>query len=745
VLDVPALADVRTAYNLADYKAAVRALEKALDGAPPDGEDLARWRYQLGKLRALAADFAGAAEAYALAASTPGPLAGYARYGAAQAWIHIGRLDEGLEQARAVAEGLPISPAAQLLIGEALEGKKEYEEVIDIYRSYLAQSRHPPRWAEIALRLAQAVLAAHPEGDQAEGAALLCRRVVVEAPTSALVSRALDLERQALALVPETRRLKRVVGHGKDGAVLPSDWAKALSPSDQLARAGALLEAQSFQDADKALDALAAAVSPKGSMAEIACRAEVLHGAVLSKLRDRARAEDTYGQAIARCEDYRDAWVEALYFGGKASASAGHCEEALSRFERVEREFSDHRYADDARLRGADCALELGDDARYEKMLSTLPDDYPAGDMVAEGLFRLALRHMSRGKWAEALEPLRRAQKVEGLDSPPGRIAYFRARALLGVGDTARAKEALASVVRDHPLSYYMLHAYTRLSELDAAEAKSVLDEAIAREPAGHFVVKDDEAFHGGPFLRALELLKQGENDFARREINRLGVLKEDARPDLVWAAAMLYAKAGIVQMSHYLPKARLSDWLGHYPAGRWRDAWEIAYPRPYTELVDKEAKKSGIPAALAYAVMREESAFDAEAVSPAHAYGLMQLILPTARRAAKDVGISCDESSLYQPEVNVKLGCHFLGDLRARFPQNPHLAISAYNAGPGAPMKWAQGRSADDFDIWVEQIPYEETRKYQKRVMTSYAAYLFLYDREGFDALLRLPKVVMP
>jgi soluble lytic murein transglycosylase len=290
-----------------------------------------------------------------------------------------------------------------------------------------------------------------------------------------------------------------------------------------------------------------------------------------------------------------------------------------------------------------------------------------------------------------------------------------------------------------------MLHAYTRLSELDAAEAKSVLDEAIAREPAGRFVVKDDEVFHGGPFLRALELLKQGENDFARREIGKLGVLKEDARADVVWAAAMLYAKAGMVQMSHYLPKARLSDWLGHYPAGRWRDAWEIAYPRPYTELVDKEAKKSSIPAALAYAVMREESAFDAEAVSPAHAYGLMQLILPTARRAAKDVGISCDESSLYQPEVNVKLGCHFLGDLRARFPQNPHLAISAYNAGPGAPMKWAQGRSADDFDIWVEQIPYEETRKYQKRVMTSYAAYLFLYDREGFDALLRLPKVVMP
>jgi peptidoglycan lytic transglycosylase len=744
VLDTPALADVRTAFYLADYAAAVRALEKALAGAPPDGEELARWRYQLGKLRGLAGDFTGAAEAFDLSASFAGPLAGYAHYGAAQALIRLGRLDEGIVQARAVEESLPIRRAAELLVAEALDAKSSYEEPIDIYRGYLAESRHPARWVEIALKLAQDILAAQPDGDQAERAALLCRRVMVEAPTSSLISHALDLERQALALVPETRRLRRVVAHGKDGGVLPSDWAKALSPGDQLTRAGALSDAQRYQDADKALDALAAAISPKGAMAEIACRTDVLHGAVLTKMKERARAEDVYGLAISRCEEFPDASVEALYFGAKASASAGHCDEALLRFERVEHDFSNHRFADDARLRGAECALELGDAERYEKMLSTIADDYPRGDMAAEGLFRLSLYRMSRGKWAEALEPLRRAQKVEVPDSPPGRLAYFRARCLQALGDTAAAKEGFASVVREDPLSYYMLHAYSRLSEIDAEEARTALERAIQREPAGRFTIKDDEVFHSGPFLRAVELLKQGESDFARREIGRLGVLKDDARPEVVWAAAMLYAKAGILQMSHYLPKARLSDWLAHYPVGRWREAWEIAYPRPYAEVVDREAKKSGIPAALAYAVMREESAFDAEAVSPAHAYGLMQLILPTARHAAKDVGISCDEASLYQPEVNVKLGCHFLGDLRARFPQNPHLAISAYNAGPGAPMKWAQNRASDDFDIWVEQIPYEETRKYQKRVMTSYAAYLFLYDRAAFDAGLRLPKAVM-
>jgi soluble lytic murein transglycosylase len=186
-------------------------------------------------------------------------------------------------------------------------------------------------------------------------------------------------------------------------------------------------------------------------------------------------------------------------------------------------------------------------------------------------------------------------------------------------------------------------------------------------------------------------------------------------------------------------------DWLSHYPVGKWREAWEIAYPRPFSDVVEREAKRNGIPSALAYAVMREESAFDPEAVSPAKAFGLMQLIVPTAKKVARDVGLACDESLLARPETNVALGCRFLADLRAKFPMNPHMAVSAYNAGPGAPARWIASRESDDFDLWVEQIPYEETRRYTKRVLASYAAYAFLYDRAGLDAALRMPKVAVP
>jgi len=377
-----------------------------------------------------------------------------------------------------------------------------------------------------------------------------------------------------------------------------------------------------------------------------------------------------------------------------------------------------------------------------------MPADYPEGDMVTEALFRLALRRMAKKDWSGALPLLESARTFKVKETPSssgGRVAYFQARALYASGDAAGGKRALAQVIRDYPLSYYMAQAYARLFEISEPEARALLEESLGHEAPGRFVIDDDELFHEGGFVRAIELLRQGETDFARRELTKIGLWKDGASNHALWAVASLYSRAGMPQISHTFPRVRVFDWLSHYPAGRWREPWEIAYPRPFADVVEREAKKNGIPAALAYAVMREESAFDPEAVSPARAYGLMQLIVPTAKKVARDVGISCDESSLARPETNVALGCRFLADLRAKFPDNPHLAISAYNAGPGAPTRWIAARESDDFDLWVEQIPFEETRRYTKKVLASYVAYAFLYERDGLDAALRLPRIVAP
>jgi soluble lytic murein transglycosylase len=118
-----------------------------------------------------------------------------------------------------------------------------------------------------------------------------------------------------------------------------------------------------------------------------------------------------------------------------------------------------------------------------------------------------------------------------------------------------------------------------------------------------------------------------------------------------------------------------------------------------------------------------------------------MQLIEPTARAYAKSIGLPSDPESLKKPRINVALGCRVLADLTRRFDENPLLAIPGYNAGPGRPRRWVKERPGFDFDVWVELIPFYETRRYTKRVIASRAAYAFLYGKgDAANAALRLP-----
>jgi soluble lytic murein transglycosylase len=352
---------------------------------------------------------------------------------------------------------------------------------------------------------------------------------------------------------------------------------------------------------------------------------------------------------------------------------------------------------------------------------------------------------MVRREWTLAMNALEVAKSAKSKETPSssgGRLAYFQARALYASGDVAGGKRALIDVICDFPLSYYMLQAYARLSEQSEQEAKAVLGEVLAREPAGPFVIEDEDAFHTVGFVRAIELLRQGESDFARRELGKLGLLKEGANSQVLWAVAASYARAGFPQRSHTFPKFRVS--ISSPLPGRRGANRGNRLPARFRRRRHARRRRTAFPL-HSRTPSCARSTFDPDAVSPAKAFGLMQLIVPTAKKVARDVGIACDETMLSRPETNVALGCRFLADLRAKFPVNPHLAVSAYNAGPGAPVRWIASRESDDFDLWVEQIPYEETRRYTKRVLASYAAYAFLYDRNGLDAALSMPKVVAP
>ena len=207
---------------------------------------------------------------------------------------------------------------------------------------------------------------------------------------------------------------------------------------------------------------------------------------------------------------------------------------------------------------------------------------------------------------------------------------------------------------------------------------------------------------------RAYEFLGRGEVVNARREWYHAG----DS-----FSREQLMAQAKLArEMAWYFPAIR-----GISIAEYWDDL-DIRFPMAYQEPIMQQARARQINSTWVYAITRQESAFMADARSHAGAMGLMQLMPATARETAGQYDIPYSGSSdALIPERNIAIGTAYLSRLNGQFQGNRVLASAAYNAGPGRVRQWTRGMGSLPADVWVEAIPFDETRKYVQSVL-SYA-----------------------
>ena len=732
VLDEPRFAAVKVRLRAKDAPGAAKSFDDARVATPAenDASRACALDYVSGRLHRDALDDAVAAAAFDRVPESCA-LSAHAALYAGQAYARLGRSEDAIARARRIPEDAVVATDGRLLLAEVLAAKGDLASALPIWRAHLAASPHGVRWVDTCVRVATALLSGvdGPPADRAREAFELATRVVVEAPKLADVSGGQGVrDRAALVLRAAEPKLD-------DG----------LSPTDHVRRAQAWLDANEPARAVAEvvpLLGLGAANVPTGPDV---CKGSIVRAQATAKL--RGATADAYGDAIARCAG-DDALTSALFAGAKASLSAKRFDEGIARFAQIEQLFPRHRLADDARLRAAIALQQNGDATKAEALLASLADDYPEGDMRGEALFRLALARMIRADWDGAKDPLDRASALEEGDhrSPSsGRAAYFRARASAMTGDPTDAASRYEALIGRAPLAFYMTQAYARLTATDPTRARRALDGALERDggalPAA-LLTRDHPELHAPPFVRGLALLEAGELDDARRELAR--VLGDGVDPEVVWLTALLYEQAGSPDVAETIVSAQLGEALAHYPAGGWKARWEIAFPRAFGELVERASATSNVPPTLTWAVMRQESAFFPDAKSPSDAYGLMQLIIGTARGVARGTGFEVDPDSLKRPDVSIILGAKLLGGLRASYPANRALAIAAYNGGGGSVGRWLAARPNEDFDLWVEEIPFEETRNYLKRVLGNEAAYAFLYAPDSLDDVLALPAKVM-
>ena len=156
---------------------------------------------------------------------------------------------------------------------------------------------------------------------------------------------------------------------------------------------------------------------------------------------------------------------------------------------------------------------------------------------------------------------------------------------------------------------------------------------------------------------------------------------------------------------------------------------WTALFPQLYWQEVVEATKYARLDPWLVLGVIRQESAFNARAVSSSDARGLMQLLPSTGREVYQRIGLEAfRDDLLFDPQLNVRLGAQYLSRLADTHRGNLILALAAYNAGPGRVKQWLKELSTADWDEFIERLPFEETRLYVKSVLRNYGVYQRLY-----------------
>lgn len=293
------------------------------------------------------------------------------------------------------------------------------------------------------------------------------------------------------------------------------------------------------------------------------------------------------------------------------------------------------------------------------------------------------------GRWALALRAI---AALPADDRGSSRWQYWKARAEQALHHRARAKSIYRSLLQGD--DYYAALAAARLGRSseptpNALSVDPAVLGAIARLPA---------------MVRARELFFCGlEHEADAEWRHAYGSLNASERQ----AAILLAARWGWYNQA-----------IETAAEQHVFDDYSVLYPLPFETEVQAASRRTGLPAALVLGIIRQESLYQVDAVSPVGASGLMQLMPATAARTAQSWKLSDpDAAALFDPAVNIALGSAHLRTLVERFGGRIELAVAAYNAGTRAVSRWLPAKPVPG-DIWIENIPYSETRAYVERVL---------------------------
>lgn len=337
---------------------------------------------------------------------------------------------------------------------------------------------------------------------------------------------------------------------------------------------------------------------------------------------------------------------------------------------------------------------------------------------------RAALRaDGGKARWQQVLQAINAMNPVEQRDAA---WVYWKARGLQALAAQSQDGESMRGLARELLTGIAdQVSFYGKLANEDLGGSF-----ALPRPPSA-LMPEEEEAVARRPGLqRALHLIAIGLRSEGVREWNF--TLRGMSERELLAAAQLACDREVWDRCINTSDRTRTEVNV------------EQRFPMPFRKEVQAWAQAAGLEPAYVYGLIRQESRFITDARSSVGASGLMQLMPATARWTAKKIGLPFSNDLITDRDTNIKLGTSYLKLVLDDFDGSQPMATAAYNAGPSRPRRWRDGPVLEPA-VWAENIPFNETRDYVKKVLSNATVYAAMLGEPAPSLKTRLGRMIGP
>jgi soluble lytic murein transglycosylase len=626
------------------------------------------------------------------------------------------RYDQAVPELNEAVRAYPeIAPFLRLRVAEAEVARGNFKEAASIAAEIVALGdTSAATVARLRLPAIYAQLGDQAATDAAWGqASQIAIDELTEADFVALATALAKAGRTDLA----TRTRMRLLGEYTNGRYTEQTYdfltneLDALPVAEKIALAGKLSRANRY---DEALDLFTRI--PGGAPEARATRLRALFNS------------RNYGLLLEETKDVQLADPSLILLRARAAWRDDKPQELLSGLDEVEKQFPASKEAADAKVTRA--KYYSTDVIDYAKSIDNLTKAIDAGAVGGDGenLWTLGWTYTLWGKYDDALKVFDRYIRSYPDGDWKTNSLFWSAKIHDKLGRPRERDASAQRIVDEFPFSYY------------AYRAKELWPESTANRPlptANTFPDMNAELQKvTEPRLATVFVLQEvGLHRAAAREMKVLAS-KYSSNPGVQLMLADVYVRGGEPFKANTVLQRQFRSFVRHGGANIPKRFWEILFPLAYWETLQAEAQRRGVDPYLLASITRQESGFEPSTVSNAGAVGLMQIMPEEASRIATAGALGpITRKDLFDPKKNIAVGAAEYSQKLEAMRGNHTLAIASYNAGEKAVGTWLEKTPIEDLDLFVEAIPYAETRLYVKTVTRNRYEYRRIYETSSTAA----------